>query len=278
MRTDPTRTLTLRKKLEREVFNRFRKLKGLIRESVVKNDALALIANDAAKPRQFDFPTSDRKIDGFMKWLKEQESDGIINLNVAPNQRLSSARAAWMNTYIESSYQQGILRGRQEIAKAGGPKLQTDRGAIQMAFNMPSHADRAGMIFIRAYDELEGITQTMNQQISRILSQGIIDGENPLSIARMLNDRVDKIGITRSRMLARTEVIRAHHTATMQEYKEAGALGVDVQAEWRTAQDDRVCEECEGMASGGPYTLAEIEGAIPLHPNCRCVALPLFDV
>lgn len=267
MPTDPTRTLSLRRRYEGDIFRRFRALKGLIRESLVKNDALALTVNRAAPVNAFDFPTSDAKVMAFMDWLREQEAEGIISVQTAPGRRLSSVRGAWQNVYIESAYQQGIHRARTEIAKAGGPRLQTDRGSLQMAFNQPTHADRVGLIFTRAYDELEGITQAMNQQISRELAQGLIDGDNPLDIARRLNNRVDKIGITRSRMLARTEVIRAHHSATMQEYREAGAMGINIQAEWRTAQDDRVCNECESAAAGGPYTLAEVESAIPLHPN-----------
>jgi len=51
--------------------------------------------------------------------------------------------------------------------------------------------------------------------------------------------------------------------------------GVRIQAEFVTVGDDRVCPDCLDLASGGPYTLEEIEGMIPAHPMCRCIALPL---
>jgi len=51
--------------------------------------------------------------------------------------------------------------------------------------------------------------------------------------------------------------------------------GVRIQAEFVTVGDDRVCPDCLDLASGGPYTLKEIEGMIPAHPMCRCIALPL---
>lgn len=106
----------------------------------------------------------------------------------------------------------------------------------------------------------------MDQQISRILAAGIGEGRGPYDIARQLNERVDKIGVTRSRMLARTEVINAHADASLNAYEEAGLEGVDVEAEWLTAAD--ACPECEEASNGGPYTISEARGLIPFHPNC----------
>jgi hypothetical protein len=34
-----------------------------------------------------------------------------------------------------------------------------------------------------------------------------------------------------------------------------------------TAGDELVCDECEAIAEGGPYTLDEAEGLIPAHVN-----------
>jgi len=61
------------------------------------------------------------------------------------------------------------------------------------------------------------------------------EGLSPRTIARRLNDRVDKIGKVRARALARTEIIRAHHSANVQEYRMAGIEKVRVKAEWVTA-------------------------------------------
>jgi SPP1 gp7 family putative phage head morphogenesis protein len=73
--------------------------------------------------------------------------------------------------------------------------------------------------------------------------------------------------------LARTELIRAHHLATIQEYRNWELLDIRVKAEWATARDDRVCPKCAAL-DGKVFTLDEIEPMIPLHPNCRCIALP----
>lgn len=98
-----------------------------------------------------------------------------------------------------------------------------------------------GLLYTRTFNELKGITEAMDQQISRVLSEGMAQGLGPAKIARNITDRVDKIGITRARTMARTEVIRAHHVATINTYREAQVEGVRVKAEWSTAGDMRVC-------------------------------------
>ena len=83
----------------------------------------------------------------------------------------------------------------------------------------------------------------MDTQISKVLAQGIADGDSPAAIARKLNKTIGggldlvtktKAGITRTipaqvraQTLARTEIIRAHHAATIQEYRNFGMAGVN---------------------------------------------------
>ena len=130
------------------------------------------------------------------------------------------------------------------------------------------------MIYTRAFSDLDGITKTMDQKISRILAQGSGEGRAPLDIAKKINDRVKKIGITRSRLIARTEIISAHAEASLNAYEEAGIEGVEVEVEFTTAGDDVVCPECD-VLSGKSFTIAESRGVIPVHPNCRCAWSPV---
>lgn len=262
-RQDPTRTLGIRRNFEADLFKRFRKLKGLIREALVKDNALTTnIVSEGA----FDFPTSSGKVDAFMLWLREMEQRGDISIRDVPGRGAIDNR--WANTYIDTAYKQGQRRARAEMRKQG-----IDVPA-EGAFDQPIHADRIGMIYSRVYSELDGITAAMDQQISRVLAEGITNGDNPLDIARAINNRVDKIGIHRARLLARTEVIRAHHSANVQEYRNAGVDGVTVIAEFVTAGDSRVCPQCAAL-DGKEFDLDQIERLIPLHPQCRCVAVPI---
>ena len=233
-----------------------------------------------------------------MSWFDRQEklyleSKGLwsegIQLITAPQLGIG-VEDVWTNKYIHSAYQKGIFRARQEMKKVGYnvPSI-AESGGLGVALNQPMHIDRLGLVYSRTYEELKGINASMSSQISRVLAQGMAEGRNPRELAVLLASTVmgpvGGLGITdtlgrfipaarRAEIMARTEVIRAHHVATIQEYRNWGLEGVQVQAEWATAGDDRVCDECASL-EGKIFTLEEIEGMIPLHPQCRCIALPL---
>lgn len=292
-RRDPTRTTTLRNQFAREMGKRFRELRGLIREAIVDRDCFGLQNNPTTQAlpqrRAFDFPRSQDKVSGFMEWLRRQEDQGI--LEIRPGQQIGEAvDNAWTNQYIQSSYQKGVYRARQELVKAGYqvPGIE-ESGGIGQAFNQPFHMDRVGLMYTRTFSDLKGITDTMDNQISRVLSQAMAEGKHPNEMARLLNRTISgpvgDLGLTdtlgrfipaerRARILARTETIRSHHMATIQEYKNWQVEGVQVQAEWSTAGDDRVCTICIAL-EGSVYDLKTVESMIPRHPQCRCIALPV---
>ena len=261
-RIDPTQTTQLRKRFEADFRRRFAALAKEIRDVIANQNALGIHVNDM----RFTFPTQAGKQAEFMGWLKSRVDfliyDGTMALprNVAVNK-------SWMNTYIQTSYRRGQAKAVADIRKAGG---LVSPEYVEKAFLRPVHADRAGQIFTRSYESLQGITSEMDSQISRVLAEGMLDGRNPNVIARQLVDRVEKIGLTRARLLARTEVIAAHANAKLATYEDAGIQGVNLEAEWLTAGDDRVCEECQSLEDNGPYSLDQAKGMIPAHPNCRC--------
>jgi len=272
---DPTRTTTLRRAFMAAMNKRFRWLKGQIIEAVVRQDVFGLQASlprvrlqAVPQARAFEFKTAPEKVESFMAWLREAQDEGILEVTTRTGGR-PGLDQRWTDTYVRRAYDRGVDRGRTELEKVG-----IEMGPVEGVFRSPAHADRLGMIYTRTFSELKGITEAMDQQISRVLADGLAAGNHPSVIARALNNRVDKIGITRARTLARTEVIRAHHSATMAEYRAAGLENVKVKAEWSTAGFN-VCPICADM-EGQVFTLDKMETMIPAHPNCRCVALPVL--
>lgn len=274
-RLDPTRTTALRQQFVAQMNKRFTWLKGQIRKAVVDQDVFGLRQRlpglrlqALPQPGAFAFRTDPQKVDAFMAWLGEQADAGVLEVTTRTGGR-AGLEQRWTDTYVRRAYDRGADRARAEMEKVG---LQL--GPLEGSFRSPAHADRLGMLYTRTFNELKGITSAMDQQISRELADGLAQGLNPRDIAQKLSQRVDAIGITRARTLARTEVIRAHHTATVAEYRAAGLDGVKVKAEWATAGFN-VCPICADM-EGKVYTLDQIQGMIPAHPNCRCVALPVL--
>jgi len=287
---DPTRTLSLRRAFSAVITRRFKKIAKLIVEAIVDDDVFGIKATPktlALPNGSFAFPRSGDKVKAFMEWLREMEEAELFEIQIK-DRMLFAGNRAWQDVYIDSAYKKGIIRARLEMQKKGIFKDVPAGLALsaEMVFLQPIHADRVGLLYTRAFNELKGITEAMNQQISRVLAQGIADGKGMRELARELVKRVsgdlgikDSVGRTipavqRARMLARTEIIRAHHLATINMYREAGVEGVDLKAEWLTAGDGKVCPICLAMEANNPYTIDEVEGMIPAHPNCRCMAIP----
>ena len=281
-KSDPTGTKAIRNTFEKALVARFRAIKSLINQAIVQNDVFGLnvkmygdskpnlILMDKAVPgqRAYSFNRPAEKVSLFMDWLQDQQNAGILEISTGTSVR-RSAQSAWMNTYIDTPYQKAIRDAGNKMRKEGAKV--SDRW-IESAFNRPIHADRLGLIYTRAFTDLNGITQAMDQQISRVLAQGIGEGLGARDIARNLNERVDAIGITRARMLARTELVSAHAEASINAYEEAGLEGVDVEAEVLNGDDP--CPICQELAQDGPYSLSEARGLLPAHPNCVCSLNP----
>jgi SPP1 gp7 family putative phage head morphogenesis protein len=279
---DPTRTTVLRSQFMKDFDRRFSMLTREIKKAIIEDDIFGLIepkhdlikiitVNETPGKEAFKFSTSQDKVSQFMKWLKLQEKKGLLNTTTI-NTSGEPIEKAWTDMYISDSYKRGVTRARYEMGSAGmGTPGIEETGGISAAMSTPFHMDRVGMLYARTFEDLKGITAAMDSNISRILSQGMVDGDGPRSLAGKI---VDATGISRNRTmtLARTEIIRAHHSAMVQEYKNWAVEGVVVKAEWVDAGFN-VCPKC-AENNGKIFELSEIEGLIPLHPNCRCIALP----
>lgn len=292
---DPTRTLTLRRSFERAMNRRFAALERVIRVSVDQNDAFGLkgpvqYQPEPASPGQFDYPRNSEKIEAFMEWLRRQEDRGVLQIAVAALLGLGLSQP-WTNAFILEAYKRGVDRARTELRKAGYvvPTVEAS-GGVEAIIQATAHVDALTVAYTRSFEALKGITAQMDGQIAQILAEGLAQGDNPRRLGRKLVSVINgqglgDLGITdslgrviparrRAETLARTEIIRAHHLANVEEYKAWRAEGVTVIAEWSTAGDERVCSECAGM-HGNRYSLEEIQHMIPRHPNCRCIAIPV---
>lgn len=300
---DPTRTLTLRNAFVAAMKRRFKKVAQLVTKAVDEEDVFGLkedtlqILQSTPGNRAFAFNTNSQKINAFLDWLRKVEDAVILEMTTTSNQYGMLQQGLWANMYLAQAFQRGTDRAKQELRKAGlGVVFE---GTTGMIYVNPVALSKLQVIFTRAYTDLKGITTTMDTQISRILAEGLLRGQSPRILARMINTAIIgggkslaleipyitktgvlssyfMPGIRRAEILARTEVIRAHHIATIQEYRNWEIEGVYVLAEWATAGDARVCAECASL-QGTIWTLDEIEGMIPVHPCCRCCSIPYVD-
>jgi len=277
LRFDPTRTAMIRRRFTSELRLRYRKLAASLRDFIVGKDALALSEHTTlltlAAEREFQFRTDAGKLEAFNDWFKQQLDANIIS--VGPGGRSDKP---WTADFVESSYKKGQLNAYlaskegQLFEQAGVGDLSQEQ-FLRQAFNAPETVSKVKLLSTRTLEDLKGVNAQMAQRMNRILSQGLIDGSGPEKIARQMTKEIKKLSESRALTIARTEIINAHSEGQLDSFEELGVDELGVQAEWSTAQDDRVCPECEAN-EGKVFSVDDARGLIPLHPNCRCAWVP----
>lgn len=278
---DPTRTTLLRRQFIADMVRRFKAVSLEIQQLVVNDDAFGLInpgirsVNDLIGNVEFQawrFQTNPQKVRSYRLWLKQQVDDKILT------QVGGISGKPWTAKYIEPAYRKGVIRAFTDTRRAllTGPSDIFVGGRdefLRTAFSSPEALSKVELLYERAFTELEGVTSAMDQQMSRILAEGLSQGQAPATIARDLRANITKLTNTRAKTIARTEIIRAHSEGQLDAFEVLGVKEVGLLAEWLTAGDDRVCIICQDL-EGQVFTIKEARGMMPAHPNCRCAWIP----
>ena len=278
-RYDPTRTGAVRRSYTADVTRRLKRVATLVRQTVVEDDAFGLrpsapLAFESAGRNRFVFGTVDERRDAFLAWLQEQIDREVLEVVGGAGNPLTGL-SNWQNAYIRATYLKAVTQVDGDLLPAS-PTLPGIRvpGNPNDIFTIPYHTSALQRLYTRAFDRLRGITAEMSVQIGERLALGLAQGLPNQDIAKSLVDRVEKIGITRARMLVRTEVIAAHADATLNRLENDYGVGAVVaEVEFATARDAVVCPRCAAL-DARIYTIAEARGVIPVHPNCRCAWKP----
>ncbi|MDB4786195.1 minor capsid protein [bacterium] len=275
LKADPTRTATLRRMFQTAMRNRFYRLKGKILRLIVDEDVFGLKPKNRspAQNTRFAARTDPEKVVAFRKWLQKQ-----IDADIIPPELPKDTEKLFWNDFVEKGYRKGAGRAFDDVKV---PAIQqnldffngTKEEFLRQSFAKPQSINKIKLLVGRVYTDLKGVTDVMASQLSRELAEGFAAGQNPRQIAKNINNRIDKIGITRARTIARTEVIRSHAEGQLDTLEDLGVKEVGVAVEWSTAGDDRVCPQCQPM-EGVVLKMKEARGTIPLHPNCRCAYIP----
>lgn len=280
---DPTNTQQLRLAFRKEIRRRFRRVRGLIRQTVgYENDALRLSQSaNAEPPDAFTFDSDQGRIEQFYRWLSQTLREVVLG-PVEPA-RLRRGEH-WTAEYIRRGYLVGWHQGTGLLFQQGASVTRRDDADI---LNLPIPQQQLQQLYTRTFEQLDGITNDAADTIRGELTRGLRDGWNPRKMARRLTKELRSLQHTRAETLARTELINSHSTATLDRYEDADVTVVS-HGEWATADDDRVCAICQAL-EGGEFTTQEMrdtafemEGVSfsvrlrpPAHPNGRCVILPV---
>jgi SPP1 gp7 family putative phage head morphogenesis protein len=219
-----------------------------------------------AERQVFRFQTTSQKMKSFQRWFKGQVKKEILSTD--------SKGKPWTDKYVDSAYRQATVRSYTDVhPEAVARSKDFFQGGkdqfLRSAFAAPERVSKIELLYTRTFDQLEGITEAMGQEISRTLSSGLAEGRAPLQIAKEMAESIDGIERKRAEAIARTEIIHAHAEGMLDAFEDLGVEEVGIEAEWSTAGDEVVCKLCDPL-DGVVMKVEEARGLLPRHVNCRC--------
>lgn len=124
----------------------------------------------------------------------------------------------------------------------------------------------------------QSMIDTDRAKLIDILTQGLQEGKSVPEIRGLIQADFDSIEKTQAQLITRTEVLRASNQAALDAYEQSGLVEGK---QWLTAGADDECADYEGQVEaldGNFYSDTDefADGDPPLHPNCRCVLLPVL--
>ena len=305
---DPTSTLTLRNKAIAECNARFQRVARAVRQALSLGDYTGiqiapLIITNAAKKKavggrgsisrrraalglkmpiisgppsplgpadisnQYVFQRNEGNIAAFDVWLSALINAEILQPTVPLEQK-------WLSSHLGVGYSRGATTSHNRIksqAAAKGVNLPPDS-----PFLNPHHVDRSRLIYTRAFNDLEGVTDLMKSEMRKVLADGIIRGQNPKEVAKALDSRI-QVGRVRANRIARTEIVEAHQEASIAETElMEQETGLIFDMEWSTCKDGRE-RDTHRARDGKVYTKEKARSMLG-EPNCRCGIFPHIRV
>jgi len=270
----PTPTTTAQDTFAQRLRGVLSRINARIREYVGEKDLFGLSDESLAvedPDELFDFPTAQRKVQGFIRWLRNQLDNEFLTI-VGPDR----------NQFIRKAYAAGLRHVQSELTDAD---VSFDRPDMDDLLLRPLHRSELQTLYTRTYENLVSVRDDVAQDVRDELLEGFQQAENPRKIARRLTGRVDSIGKHRSTMIARSEVMNAYSEGTLNridETSEAADTDIGVaHGEWDAANDARVCPFCRAV-NDTPLRTSEMRGTVvqfrgqtyrlkpPAHPNGRC--------
>jgi len=122
-------------------------------------------------------------------------------------------------------------------------------------------------IKLRSLTLAKSINKTTLEALRKELALGFEAGESITQLSKRIEGYFTENVKYRAEMVSRSETIAASNEGALHRYELEG-VG---KSEFYPSPD--ACEVCLPLA--GEYITKDSHGIIPVHPNCRCVWLPV---
>ncbi len=273
---DPTATLGLRRSYAVSHRKRWTIIKKLIKEAIFKRDIFGLdglpelaISQTEDTPTIADVGNNAIKTAAFISWLH-----GAID-NLVLEKRKSDPRlhTDWQAPFVRQGYSRGLKHAATDVGKIDGRIPDDD--PLKDPQHQMAITDLSDEVFI----DLEKISLITLTEVNKVIAMGLNRGWSKERLFREAEDRINKIAVTRSLILANTAIVKIVNEAILNRLAKLGIAFVVIGVEltfWKTAGDSRVCPICKAGTTEdngfgpGVYTLNQARGLLPAHPQCRC--------
>ena len=182
--------------------------------------------------------------------------DGFNDLEKTLDQGLTK------RTEDELKRQEDILRREAGILNTTVfDNAKTVQTIVNASFNNATWSER-----------IWGNQTQLKNELSSLLTQGLIQGKNPITLAPAI-ERLFGVSRRAAERLMVTEMARVQTDAQMESYKRN-----DID-QYVFISVDTACKECMAL-NGNHYPVKDMmpgENAPPIHPNCRCSTAAYID-
>lgn len=124
----------------------------------------------------------------------------------------------------------------------------------------------------------QSMLETDRDTLINLITHGIENGDSVAQIRGSIQADFDNITKSQAQRITRTEVLRASNQAALDAWDQSGVVEAK---QWLTAGATDECAQYEGQIEtlhGSFYSGSSefLDGDPPLHPNCKCVLLPVL--
>lgn len=219
---------------------------------------------------------------GFLKLINEYEKEiRAATLNKADI--LELIREYGKNPYSQTESLQDVFdalnlrinrfiqKSAQRLKQAmqhGARKVLTQKGE-PLQIKVPKYDTQVQALVQQNLRYVQKITTLQRDIIIRKLSDAIRQGKTYREVAKDIVAEASAIPYTKAKLIATTEISRAHVLAQQRVFRENNIS----KYKWLTAGDVNVCDRCK--ANDGKIFIVG-QGPLPVentHPRCRCVTV-----
>ena len=209
----------------------------------------------------------NKVVDGFLKHLEVEATTKKYNVKKAKGYFEDTENELLVTAQLDFAPllgQQATLAGQEAYRLIGSKDVYLpDRLNAQISKNVAKFTS--------------SMLDTDRDKLIKMLSQGLSDGKSIPEIRRAIEDDFSQYSKMQAERITRTEVLRASTDGTLDAYEQSGVVEGK---QWLTAGATDECAAYDGKVESlraNFYASSEFaDGDPPLHPNCKCVLLPVL--